>query len=626
MNIAEILDQNLYRVKNPGRYIGNEWNAIIKDWNIDKIKVAVAFPDTYEIGMSHLGLKIIYHLLNSEDDILCERTYAPWIDMEKLMREEGIPLFSLENKKPIRNFDVFGFTLQYEMSYTNIVNMLDLAGLPIYSKDRIFDDDYPLVIAGGSTVFNPEPIAPFIDLFYIGEAEAGILDFIRKYKSLKNKGITKEKILLELSKIAGIYVPQFYDVKYNNKGDIISIFPNQVGVKPSIKRQVVSDLDQAFYPTDFIVPYRDIVHDRAVVEIARGCSRGCRFCAAGISYRPVRERNKETIVELADKILSSTGYEELSLSSLSTIDYSKISDLVQTLARRYRDKNVSISLPSLRVDRFSVELAKEVQLVRKSGLTLAPEAGSQRLRDVINKGVSEQDLYDAVSAAFEEGWSTVKLYFMLGLPTENQEDLAGIGKMAKEVLKVGREIKRQSNKKMRRIKIHVSVSTFIPKPFTPFQWVKMNNKDEIKEKQQFLMDHIKGKGFNLSWNEPDLSLLEGVFSRGDRRLAAVIETAWKKGCRFEGWNDTFSPELWYQSFQENNIEMNEYLQAYNLDQVLPWDHINMGVTKKFLEKEYKAAINGNTSEDCREIGCTGCNICSELDVSPQFSGGDKNVD
>lgn len=623
MSLAEKLDQVLYKVTNPVRYIGNEWNVIKKEWDSEKIKVALAFPDLYEIGMSHLGLKIIYHLLNREDDIICERSYAPWIDMEELMRQEDIPLFSLENKMPINEFDIYGFTLQYEMSYTNIINMLDLAGLPIYSRER--NEEYPLVIAGGSTVFNPEPIAEFIDLFFIGEAEDGIVGLVKKYKELKARQLKRNEILFELNKLPGVYIPSLYNIKYGQDGIIEDILPVKGGIKEKIKRQVVKNMDQAFFPIKFIVPYMDIVHDRAVIEIARGCTRGCRFCAAGISYRPVRERSKETIIKLADQILENTGYEEISLSSLSTMDYNEVAELVKIMAERYEDKRISISLPSLRVDRFSVNLAKEVQRVRKSGLTFAPEAGTQRLRDVINKGVSEKDLYDAVEGAFEEGWSTIKLYFMLGLPTETDDDLVGIDKLAKNVLDLGSKIRRQTSKKMRRIKVNVSVSTFVPKPFTPFQWTKMINKEEIVEKQKYLMDNLKGKGFDFSWNNPDLSLLEGVFARGDRRLAAVLETAWKKGCRFDGWRESFSIESWQEAFQENNIDMSNYLRERDLDEVLPWDHINMGVSKGFLKKEYEIAINGKYTEDCRTAGCTGCDICFELDTSLEIMGGEKNA-
>ncbi|MFW6022150.1 MAG: TIGR03960 family B12-binding radical SAM protein [Halanaerobiaceae bacterium] len=623
MDLAKKIDKNLYRVTNPVRYIGNEWNIIKKEWKAHHTKIALAFPDLYEIGMSHLGLKIIYHLLNKEDDIICERTYAPWTDMEEVMREEDIPLFSLENKVAINDFDIFGFTLQYEMSYTNIINMLDLAGLPIYSGER--DEDSPLVIAGGSTVFNPEPIAPFIDLFFIGEAEDGIVNLVKKYNELKNNKLNRYQVLSELNKLPGVYVPALYKVNYDNQKKIMDISPSKDGVKEKIKRQVVSNLDEAFYPTDFLVPYMDIVHNRAVIEIARGCTRGCRFCAAGISYRPVRERSKETILKLAEKILASTGYEELSLSSLSTMDYTEVANLVTTLSEKYEEDRVSISLPSLRVDRFSVNLAKEVQRVRKSGLTFAPEAGSQRLRDVINKGVSEEDLYEAVKSAFEEGWSTIKLYFMLGLPTETMEDIDGITQLAHKVLKMGREIRRNSKIPMRRINIHVSVSTFVPKPYTPFQWVRMINKEEIKEKQKYLMDNLKGKGFNLSWNNPELSLLEGVFSRGDRRLAEVIESAWMNGCRFDGWNETFSIEKWVKAFEENNINMEFYHRKRDVNEILPWDHINMGVSKSFLEKELEIATSGDATADCRVSGCTGCDVCFELDTGLELYGGDKNV-
>ncbi|MDI3547784.1 MAG: hypothetical protein PWR10_1436 [Halanaerobiales bacterium] len=623
MILAERLEELLYRVTNPTRYIGNEWNAINKEWTGERIKVVLAFPDLYEIGMSHLGLKILYHLLNREDDILCERTYAPWTDMEELMRSECLPLFSLESKHAIRDFDIFGFTLQYEMSYTNILNMLDLAGLPLHSRER--GEDYPLVIAGGSTVFNPEPLAPFIDLFFIGEAEEGIVELVRSYDRYRREGLEREEILFKLSQLPGIYVPRFYDVDYQ-LGKIRGIKPNREGIKERINKQVVTNLDQAFYPVDFIVPHMNIVHDRAVIEVARGCTRGCRFCAAGIAYRPVRERKKETIIRLADQILASTGYEELSLTSLSTVDYSDIGDLIKTMSERYEERKISISLPSLRVDRFSVNLAKEVQRVRKSGLTFAPEAGTQRLRDVINKGVREEDLYDAVRAAFEEGWLTIKLYFMIGLPTETEEDLEGIVKLARNVLNIGREIRKKRQKKMKRIEIHVSVSTFVPKPFTPFQWVEMDSKQEMIKKQEYLRENLKGRGLSFSWNDPELSLLEGVFSRGDRRLASVLEAAWKKGCRFDGWSDHFAFDSWREAFAENNLTIEEYLRSREVEETLPWDHINMGISKKFLIKEYQRALQESLTGDCRFKGCTGCDVCFDLGVNLELVGGEKSAD
>jgi radical SAM family uncharacterized protein len=585
MNLAGRLEQVLYRVTNPTRYIGNEWNSITREWVDERIKVVLAFPDLYEIGMSHLGLKILYHLLNREDDILCERTYAPWLDMEELMRSEDIPLFSLESKQEIRDFDLLGFTLQYEMSYTNILNMLDLAGIPIYSRDR--DNSYPLIIGGGSTVFNPEPLAPFFDLFFIGDAENRIIDLVRTYHNYSQTGLSRREMLLRLSHLPGVYVPRFYDLQYSEMGEIDNISTNCPGIKEVVNKQIVADLDQVFYPVDFIVPYMNIVHDRAVLEIARGCKGGCRFCAAGMTYRPVRERKKETIIDLADRILASTGFEELSLSSLNTADYSDIEELVQILARRYEEKKISISLPSLRIDRFSVNLAREVQRVRKSGLTFAPEAGTQRLRDVINKGVVEEDLYDAVQAAFDEGWSSLKLYFMIGLPTETDEDLAGIVELVKKVFKMGKE----GSKQRKRIKIHTSISTFVPRPFTPFQWVEMISREEIISKQNYLKKNLRGRGLSLSWNEPDLSLLEGAFSRGDRRLASVLESAWRRGCKFDGWNDIFDFSLWEEAFRECNLNLNDYLRARQLNEKLPWEHINIGISKEFLIKEYQKSKN-----------------------------------
>ncbi|ACL70164.1 Radical SAM domain protein [Halothermothrix orenii H 168] len=622
MIVKDQLEKILYRVNSPTRYIGDEWNAVKKEWTPDKIKVAVAFPDVYEIGMSHLGLKIIYHLLNKQDDIICERTYAPWVDMEEELRKNDIPLFSLESKHEIKDFDILGFTLQYEMSYTNILTMIDLAGLPLHSKDR--GEEYPLVIGGGSTVFNPEPLAPFFDLFFIGEAETGIVELVRRYDQYKQRGLNREDILLKLSEIPGVYVPSLYELEYGNEGQVVSIDTVKPGVKERIKKQVVNDLDKSFHPVDFIVPYKSIVHDRAVVEIARGCTRGCRFCAAGISYRPVRERKKDTIVRLADKILTSTGYEELSLVSLSTIDYSGIEDLIKTLATRYEDRRISISLPSLRVDRFSVNLAKEVQRVRKSGLTFAPEAGTQRLRDVINKGVKEEDLYEAVTSAFKEGWSTLKLYFMIGLPTETEEDIAGIVKLAKKVLELGKEIRRSNKKKMKPIKVQVSVSTFIPKPFTPFQWVAMDDKDTIIEKQNYLKKNLRGRGLSFSWNDPDLSILEGIFSRGDRRLASTLEQAWAMGCRFDGWNEHFNMDKWLRAFEKSGVDIDTYLKKRDINEILPWDHIDMGVSKKFLIKEYEAALRGETTEDCRNGYCPGCAVCFNLDAKLELVGADNS--
>ncbi|ADQ14566.1 TIGR03960 family B12-binding radical SAM protein [Halanaerobium hydrogeniformans] len=620
MQYKKKIMENLYKVSSPERYTGNEWNTINKEWQAEKLKIAFAFPDVYEIGMSHLGLKILYHLINNEENMLAERVYAPWQDMEDLLKEKEIPLYTLESYHEIKDFDILGFTLQYEMSYTNILNMLDLSGMSIYSKERNEDD--PLVIAGGATVFNPEPIADFIDLFFIGEAEGIIIELLNKYQRLKSKGMLKKDVLLKLSKIDGVYVPSLYSEIYGEQGEILAL-NSQNGVKARTKKQLVQNLDQAFYPTDFIVPYRDTVHERVVLEISRGCTRSCRFCAAGMTYRPSRERSVERLMELAEKALKSTGYDEISLTSLSAMDYTKIEELLKRMTEKFSQHKISVSLSSLRVDEFSVELAKEVQKVRKTGLTFAPEAGTQRLRNVINKNINEEDLYNAVRSAFENGWSRIKLYFMIGLPTETMDDIAGIVELAKKVRDIGREVRKNTKKRMRNIQISVSVSTFVPKTFTPFQWVKMDDVQTIIKKHDYLRNNLRGHGLNFSWNDPELSRLEGVIARGDRRLSEVIASAWEKGSRFEGWNECFDARIWGEAFRENKIAPAEYLRERKISEIFSWEKIDVGVSKEFLLKEYQKSEDGDLTTDCRFEECTGCAICADFGVDLELVGGKR---
>ena len=617
MQYKKKIIENLYKISSPERYTGNEWNAVDTEWSPEKLKVALAFPDVYDIGMSHLGLKILYHLVNNEDDMLAERVYAPWGDMEELMKKEEIPLYTLESYHEIKDFDILGFTLQYEMSYTNILNMIDLSGLSIYSEER--GEDAPLIIAGGSTVFNAEPIADFIDLFFVGEAEEFIIDLFERYRELKNDNLSKKEILKELNKIRGIYVPSLYSESYGENGEITNI-SSAPDVKKRVKKQVVQDLDKAFYPTDFIVPYKDTVHDRVVLEIARGCTRSCRFCAAGMAYRPVRERSRERLMALAEKALKSTGYDEISLTSLSTMDYTEIKDLVHEMTEKFSDKKISVSLSSLRVDEFSIELAEEVQKVRKTGLTFAPEAGTQRLRDVINKNINEEDIFSAARSAFENGWSRIKLYFMIGLPTETMEDVAGIAELAKKIRDIGREIRKNTSRRMRRIEVSVSVSTFVPKVFTPFQWAAMDDVETIIKKQDYLRDNIRGRGLSFNWNDPELSRLEAVLARGDRRLSKVIAAAWEKGSRFEGWRECFEPRLWGEAFRENDINPEEYLRERDIDEIFSWEKLDIGIAKSFLINEYQISQKGELTGDCRFDECTGCAVCGNFGLELRLMG------
>ncbi|AEE91673.1 Radical SAM domain protein [Tepidanaerobacter acetatoxydans Re1] len=603
MTIEKLLEKLLPQVSKPTRYMGNEYNSIKKDKDNIKVHVALAFPDVYEVGMSHLGIKILYHLLNQYPDIYAERVFAPWVDFEGLMRKEGILLFSLESKTAVAEFDFLGFTLQYEMSYTNILNMLELSGIPIFSNER--REGHPFVIAGGPCTYNPEPLSDIVDFFVIGEAEEVIVEIMDLYKSFKERGESRQRFLEEVARISGVYVPSLYHVSYNDDGTMKSILPKQADIPRRIQKRLIKDLDNVYYPTNFVVPYMDIVHDRAVLEIFRGCTRGCRFCQAGMIYRPVREKSVVRLEKLAKDIIASTGYGELSLASLSTSDYSKLKQLTEILTDEFRQSRVSLSLPSLRIDAFSLELAKKVQEIKKSGLTFAPEAGTQRLRDVINKGVTAQDLLTSVKDAFSSGWKTVKLYFMIGLPTETYEDIEGIANLAFAVVDVYKKVYGNT----RGLKVNVSTSTFVPKPFTPFQWESQITLSEIEERQRLLRSMLrKNKNISYSWHDGKLSFLEAVFSRGDRRLGQVLKIAHDKGCKFDGWNDMFSFEKWMSAFNESGICPEFY--AYrkrSKDELCPWDIIDPGIDKKFLLRELEKSQKAEITPDCR-IRCHACGV------------------
>ncbi len=615
----ELLLSILPEVSKPTRYIGNEWNSVHKDHAQASLKVAFAFPDTYEVGMSHIGLKILYHLVNRNEKWLAERVFAPWTDMEDLMRKHNLPLFALESQRPIKEFDLIGFTLQYELSYTNILNMLDLAEISVLRSERSECD--PLIIAGGPCGYNPEPLADFIDLFYIGEAEEMMDSLLEIIEKAKQQRWSKRDLLVHLAKMDGIYVPSLYDVIYDDLGKVVQIKPNESGVPEKVRKQVVANLDAAFYPEKFIVPFMEVVHERVVLEIARGCTRGCRFCQAGMIYRPVRERSLATLQKQARKLLNSTGYDEISLSSLSTSDYSGIKRLAEKLVDEYQELGVGISLPSLRIDSFSVGLAKEVQRVRKTGLTFAPEAGTQRMRDVINKGVTEDNLIEAASSAVEEGWSSIKLYFMLGLPTEKDEDLVGIAELAKNVSRVCDQIRRRNQTKP--VNITVSVSNFVPKSHTPFQWWSMDSYQEIIRKQDILKKEVKGRGLSLNWHNAKTSILEGVFARGDRRLGQVLYQAWRNGAKFDGWSEHFNYDLWLKTFEDCGLDYQFYLTfPYEKDDILPWDHIHTGVSTDYLWREYQKSINEENTIDCRFEHCTQCDCCDNLNVAIQLLGAD----
>ncbi len=600
----------LSQVIKPGRYTGHEWNSVAKDHSKVVVTVALALPDVYEVGMSNLGLKILYQILNDRTDTAAERVYAPWVDMEEDMRKHHIPLYTLESFKPVADFDLVGFSLQYEMSYTNVINMLDLARIPLSAAER--NGQHPFVAGGGPCAYNAEPVADFFDFFILGEGEEVIEEVVSVLADWKKAGKPEGRIgfLKKVAQLEGIYVPAFYDVAYNEDGTVAGITPNCAEAKPVITKRLVKDLDNVGYATKPVVPYLDIVHDRIMLELFRGCTRGCRFCQAGVLYRPVRERRLETLLELAQQLVDNTGYNEMSLTSLSSADYSCLHGLVEALITRFKDQGVSVSLPSLRIDSFSIQLAKEVQQVRKSGLTFAPEAGTQRMRNVINKGVTQEDLEEAVSAAFRAGWSTVKLYFMIGLPTETEEDVAGIADMAHRVLELYRGIKGR-----RGAKVTVSVSSFVPKPHTPFQWFGQNSVEQIEEKQKLLKSLFKSRDISFNWHDAHTSVLEGVFSRGDRRLSQVILEAWKNGAKFDGWSEYFKYDVWLEAFKTTGLEPYFYAgRERKQDEVLPWEHLSSGVTKTFLVREYQQAVIEKPTHDCRREACHGCGVCQGLGV------------
>ena len=591
----------LLSVQKPGRYSGGEINSVIKEKEKVDVRFAFCFPDTYEIGMSHLGMKILYSQFNSREDIWCERVFAPWVDFEEKMREHNIPLFALESRDSIKDFDFIGFTLQYELSYTNVLNMLDLAGVPLRSEER--KDLSPLVVAGGPCVCNAEPLADFVDLFFLGEGEEVDLEVIDLYKEFKKKGGSKADFLKEAAKIEGVYVPSLYDVSYNEDGTVSAVTPKD-GAPKTVKKRIIKDMDNCFYPDKFVVPFIEIVHDRAVQEVFRGCIRGCRFCQAGFIYRPVREKSADTVDRQAKALCESTGYDEISLSSLSTSDYTELEPLLNQMLCWTEPNEISLALPSLRVDNFSKELLDKINHVRKSGLTFAPEAGTQRLRDVINKNVTEEEIFRTCKTAFEGGYTAVKLYFMLGLPTETDEDLAGIADLGQRIIDLFYSLPERPKGKSPSVSI--SVSTFVPKPFTPFQFEPQIERDEIERRQTVLKYSNKNRRVNISWHDSSTSLLEGAFARGDRRLGRVIESAFKKGCKFDSWNECFKPELWEEAFAENGLSPEFYAgRKREYSEINPWDHLDYGVTKRFLICENQRAHRAETTPNCREK-CAGC--------------------